>query len=255
MSSQFVESEVDSGVLHVRLNRPDRLNAVSEEMYRDLHATLDLAESTVVGSVLLSGAGRAFCAGADLKAHASRPRTTEERRAYVWSGQHFYRRLRRLDQPVVVAVHGHAVGAGAELALCGDVILCADDAVLRLPEIELGSFVGGGVTHRLPQLIGAQRAAALLLLGQPITGAQAAQWGMAMESVVPDRLLDRALEVAHQLASRPAEPMRRAVHALRSGARLSLDDALGLEGDALLSQMASAEWQHGVDRFQAEVGP
>jgi enoyl-CoA hydratase len=252
MTARFVEAWIDGPVLQVRLNRPDRLNAVSEEVYDALHEALDLADGPDVRVVVLSGAGRSFCAGADLKAHASRPRTGTELRAYVWSGQDVNRRLQRLRQPVVVAVHGHAIGAGAELALSGDLIVCADDAVIRLPEVELGSFVGGGVTHRLPRLVGSQRAAALLLLGQPMTGTQAAAWGVALEAVPPARLLDRVDELARLLASRPTASMQLAVDALRRGPSLSLDDALALEGNALIAQIGTEDWQQGVRGFATE---
>lgn len=237
-----------------RGSRPDRLNAVSEELYADLDRAIDLAEDAEVRAVLLSGAGRAFCAGADLKAHAERERTDAERRAYVWAGQRACRRLQLLDKPVVAAVHGHAIGAGAELALSADVLLMADDANLRLPEVGLGTFVGGGVSRNLPLLVGTMRAKQLMLLGRALTGSEAVDWGLAVEAVAAERLLDRAIDLARELAAAPAMSIRLAKHGLNRAGSTTLDDALVYEAEALLACMKTTDWDAGVQRFGAATG-
>lgn len=245
----FVPAHVDGGVLEIRLDRPERLNAVSEELYADLHRAIDAADGAGVGAVLLHGAGRAFCAGADLKAHATRERTQQERVAYVWAGQRACHRLQTLPVPVVAAVQGHAIGAGAELALSADLVVCAADATLRFPEVELGTFVGGGITARLPQLVGLARAKALIFLGQPVTAAQLHALGVALDVVEPEDLLDRARQLSQRLAALPPRSLRHAKALLNRGATSGVEEMLTAEAEALLACMVTADWTAGVDGF------
>jgi enoyl-CoA hydratase len=248
----YVTSTLDGPVRHVRLNRPERLNAVSEELYGDLEpALLEAAADPATRAVLLSGSGRAFCAGADLKAHAERERGPAERRAYVWAGQRVCRLLQRMPKPVVAAVHGHAIGAGAELAIAADVVVCADDAQLRLPEIGLGTFVGGGASQRLPLLVGQLRAKQLLLLGRPLTGAEAADWGLASEAVPAAELAERAAALARELAALPVRSLQLAKEALNRAGATTLDEALVFEAEGLLACMGEEAWSAGVEAFVA----
>jgi enoyl-CoA hydratase len=248
----YVRTWVDGRVRHVQLHRPDRLNAVSEELYADLEAVLEAAAVDAgLGAILLSGAGRAFCAGADLKAHADRDRDPDQRRAYVWAGQRVNRLLQRMPQAVVAAVHGHAIGAGAELAVSADVIVCTEDARFSFPEVGLGTFVGGGASRRLPQLVGQLRAKQVLMLGRPLTGHEAAAWGLATEAVPADHLDRRSAELAHELADQPARSLRLAKEALNRAADMTLDEALVYEAEGLLACMASDDWSASVHRFEA----
>lgn len=245
----FVASRRDGAVLHVRLQRPDRLNAVSDELYADLEVALADADDPTVRAVLLSGEGRAFCAGADLKNHASRERTPAEQRAYIWAGHRACRRLATLPKPVLTAVQGHAIGAGAELALSADLLVLAEDASFRLPEVGLGTFVGGGITHRLPLLVGQLRAKRLLLLGRAFTASEAAAWGLATEVVAPELLQEHATALAHEVAALPATSARLAKEGLNRGPEVSLDDALVFESEALLACMGSQDWSAGIAAF------
>ncbi|NNF38292.1 MAG: enoyl-CoA hydratase/isomerase family protein, partial [Gemmatimonadetes bacterium] len=142
-------------VLLLRLNRPERLNAVSPAMYAALNDTLrGVADDRSVRSLVVTGTGRAFCVGADLQAHGDAPLGRAARRAYALEAQEVNRRLQTLPQPVVAAVNGHAIGAGLELALSCDLIVVSRSAKLRLPEAALGTFVGGGVTYTLARRVG-----------------------------------------------------------------------------------------------------
>jgi enoyl-CoA hydratase len=246
----FVRLEVDGAVRHVVLDRPERRNAVSDELYADLERVLQqVAADPGAGAVLFSGAGKSFCAGADLKAHATRERTLEERRAYVWAGQRTARLLQTMPLPVVAAVHGHAIGAGAELALSADVVVVADDLQLGFPEVGLGTFVGGGLSQRLPLMVGQLRAKQLLLLERRLHGAELVDWGLATEAVAGDELLRRAGALAHELAERPAVSVRLAKEALHRAGAMSLDEALVYEAEGLLACMGSDDWSSGVDAF------
>ncbi|MGH2886077.1 MAG: enoyl-CoA hydratase/isomerase family protein [Solirubrobacteraceae bacterium] len=181
----------EAGVLRLTLNRPDRLNAVSEEMYAGLLDGLADADADAeVRCVVVSGAGRAFCVGADLKEHGAGRRDESSRERYVQLGQDVCARIQTIGKPVIAAVHGYAVGAGAEIAVAADFLLVAHDARLRFPEISIGTFIGGGVSHRLPRIVGLRRATALLMSGDWFTGAEAETWGLANSAPAGDELRD-----------------------------------------------------------------
>jgi enoyl-CoA hydratase len=246
----FVRTDANGGLRHVELQRPERLNAVSDELYAELEPALQaVANDPAARVLLLTGAGRAFCAGADLKAHADRERTPAERRAYVWAGQRVCRLLQTMPIPVLVAAQGHAIGAGAEMALSADVLVCAEDLRLAFPEVGLGTFVGGGASQRLPLLVGPMRAKQLLLLGRRLSGAEAVAWGLATEAVPADRLQARARELAEQLADLPSLSVGLVKRALGQAGRLSLDEALVHEAEGLLACMGSDDWSAGVHAF------
>lgn len=139
----------EGGVTVVTLNRPERLNAVSIEMYRALYRVLGRADrDREVRAVLITGAGRAFCVGADLKAHGEGPPPPAVRTRYIRLAQAVARRVQLLSRPVVAAVNGHAIGAGLELACSADFVVVAREAKLRFPEAALGTFVGAASPTR-----------------------------------------------------------------------------------------------------------
>lgn len=142
-------------MLVLTLNRPQRLNAVSLPMYEMLLGELRQAGSDRdVRCVVLTGQGRAFCVGADLKSHGEGPPTGAERQRYVRTAQRVNRRIQMGPTPVVAAVNGHAIGGGLEMALSSDFMVVADEAKLRFPEVALGTFVGGGTVYTLAERVG-----------------------------------------------------------------------------------------------------
>jgi enoyl-CoA hydratase len=232
-------------VLTLTLNRPARLNAVSEQMYRTLDAALrEAADDPAVRVVVLRGAGRAFCSGADLKAHAGTERTVEQRRAYAELAASVVRTVTTIRAPVVAAVHGYAIGAGAELAVSADFLLVAKDAVLSFPELSLGTYVGGGVTVQLPRLVGLARARDLLLTGRRINGTEAAGWGLAHRAVPAGELDAATGELTGRLAAAAPVPVALMKAHLRQPA--PLDAALRDEVTALVQCMGTADWAEGV---------
>lgn len=243
-------------VLLLTLNRPGRLNAVSAAMYALLVEALTVARDDAgVRSVVVTGAGRAFCVGADLRAHGDAPATPEMRRAYVESAQAANRLLQVLSKPVVAAVNGHAVGAGLELALSCDVVVVAADARLRLPEAALGTFVGGGVTYRLPARVGDLKARELLLLCPFVLGSEAVGLGLANRAEDAERVLPEALRLAEELARRAPASTARLKALLHEAPTLPRDEVLRREADALLACMDTRDWREGVDAFAEKREP
>jgi enoyl-CoA hydratase len=236
------------------LNRPDRLNAVNDELYHSLYTALvDLDADRNVRAVVLTGSGRAFCVGDDLKAHREGTRNSRDRAEYVHLGRQVCRQIQTMSTPVVAAVNGHAFGAGAEMAVSADFLIAAEEAILAFPEVNLGGFVGGGITQRLPQLIGLRKATELLLLGERFCGKQAFEWGLAYAAVPANQLLDTSISLAQTLAAKAPLSFAQLKTALRQG--LNLDETLEMETEVLLTIMNSKDWDEGVAAFAQRRSP
>jgi enoyl-CoA hydratase len=248
----------DDDVAVLRLNRPERMNAVVEEMYVDIQEALETACSSLeVRAIILTGSVRvrdgvekqAFCAGADLKKHDAGERTREQRRSYIELAHETTRRIHLAGKPVIAAVNGPARGAGAEMAVACDFILMADDATIAFPETGLGTFVGGGVTYHLPRIVGLVRARELVYTGRVLDGTAAAGMGLALASFPVGELMEQALALARLLASKaPASLALAKAHLQRSGTS-SLDEALRLEAEAILGLMETEDWKEGIRAF------
>lgn len=246
----------DGPVTSLVMNRPDRLNAVTEELYSSLAAAVAAAAADdQVRAVVLTGAGRAFCVGADLQGHGENARDESARRRYADLAQRAAAAIFDCRKPVVAAVNGHAIGAGLELALACDVSVVAEDGKLRLPEAALGTFVGGGVTFTLPERVGSTRAKQLLLLGEFFTGRDAVAWGVCTEAVAADAVVPRAVELARALAQRAPRSLALLKQLLHRAARRNVEAALADEREALLDCMRTADWKEGIDAFAARREP
>ncbi|MFQ5889615.1 MAG: enoyl-CoA hydratase/isomerase family protein [Gemmatimonadota bacterium] len=251
-----VLTERHDAVTVVRLNRPERLNAVSLPLYRSMLEELDRIEAEPsIRAVVITGAGRAFCVGADLKAHGKGDLTAGERRSYVATGQRVHRRIQTLPQPVVAAVNGHAIGAGLELALSCDLIVVARKAKLRLPELALGTFVGGGTVYTLAARVGMAKAKELLLLAEFLHGEEAVDMRLANRAVPADEVLETSLAMAGELAKRAPIPVALAKRLLDGVRHLDADAAMELEASALLECMATQDWREGIVAFHEKREP
>ncbi len=248
--------ETSGAVAWLTLNRPERLNAVSQELYvLLLEALLEAEVDAGVRIVVLRGAGRGFCAGADLKEYAAGRRGPDERRAYVELGQGACRRIQLLPKPVIAQVHGFALGAGMEIALSADFLLVAGDARLGFPEVSLATSVGGGITRRLPQLVGLMRAKELILLGRRFSGLDAAAWGLAFQALPAERLPAATETLAGQLAAMAPVSMGFAKAQLEAAFSQDLDEALVSEAGALNACMETNDWTEGVAAFAGRRSP
>lgn len=238
-----VDVTFGEGVAQIRLNRPERLNAVAPALVDDLLRALDTVAASDARAVVLSGAGRAFCAGHDLK----EPAPEGDSRARLERLQDVTRRLRGLRQPVIAAVHGYAIGAGAEFALGCDLILAAEDAVFAFPEPGLGLSVTGAASRLLPQLVGPLKAKELLLLGERVTAAAALELGL-VNAVVPD-VLAAAHDWARRIAGQPPGAVALAKRAL--DAADDLETALELEVSHALITEHTPEVARSAEAFRS----
>ncbi|KZB87357.1 enoyl-CoA hydratase/isomerase family protein [Amycolatopsis regifaucium] len=244
-----VDYALDDGIAIIWLNRPERLNAVVAELVDDLLEALDAVAKSDARAMVLAGRGRAFCAGHDLK----EPTPEGDSRPRLDRLQDVTRRLRGLRQPVIAAVHGYAIGAGAEFAMGCDLILAAEDAVFAFPEVSLGLSVTGAASRLLPLLVGPLKAKELLLLGERVSGAKAHELGLVNAALPADDLMDTALDWAGRIAAHPAAAATMAKRALDSGIDSSLDAALELEVSHALITEHSAEVAASAEAFRSRT--
>ena len=255
MAYETILYEMKNGIAEIRLNRPHRMNAVTQTLYDELNDALGVAEADKDARVvLLTGEGRAFCVGADLKEHKT-GRTAFDRRQYLQGEQIVCKRLMLLSKPVIAAVNGYALGAGAEVAMASDFILMAESAQIGLPEISIGNYLGGGVTYLLPRLVGLAKARELVFLGERIKGEEAVRIGLANRVLPDDGFLDGAREFAQRVASKAPFSMQLAKEQLNMAAERTLDAALTAELEGMMFVGTTQDWQEGIDAFAEKRKP
>jgi enoyl-CoA hydratase/carnithine racemase len=246
-----VDYEVADGIARVHLNRPHRLNAVVPRLVEDLCDALDAAADDNVGAVVLSGRGRAFCSGHDLR-HKEPPVPETERRRRLQRVQDVTRKIRRAPYPVIAAVHGYALGAGCEFALCSDLVVASRSAEFGFPEVDVGLSVTGGISHVLPLAVGLARAKELVLLGERFGAERAERLGLVNWVVEPDELEGVALEKASKLRDRPFLARALAKYALDRGAQAGIDAAYEVEVDHALMTTRSDDVARAAELFRSK---
>jgi 2-(1,2-epoxy-1,2-dihydrophenyl)acetyl-CoA isomerase len=245
------------GVRTITLNRPDKLNAFNEEMNGALRAALAGAAGDSVRAVLLTGAGKGFCAGQDLSDRVQ----SEDGQApdlgqtieALWNP--LVRAIRALPKPVVCAVNGVAAGAGANLALSCDIVLAARSARFIQAFCRLGLVPDSGGTYYLPRLVGEARAKGLALLGEALSAEQAQSWGLIWKAADDDKLMAEAGKLAGHLATQPTYGLGLAKRAVHASADNSLDAQLDLERDLQREAGRSPDYAEGVRAFLEKRPP
>ncbi len=203
----LVEIEVAEGVGTITLNRPESRNALSGELTSLLDdAIVALDARTDVGAIILTGADPAFCAGFDLRALSTELRSVQQNRQR--SPVKHLGLMPEHDTPIIGAINGAAVTGGLELAMCCDFLIASERARFADTHARVGAMPGGGMTIRLPQLIGIDRARRMTFTGDFIDAQTACQWGLVVEVVPHDALMDRAREIAATIAAIPPENVR-----------------------------------------------
>jgi enoyl-CoA hydratase/carnithine racemase len=251
MTGTVLTEDAGDGVRVVTLNRPQRLNAITPEMLEDLIAALQAADrDAAIRAVVLTGAGRAFCAGDDLKEFGSQSKDEGSTRAYIERIQDVTRAMLFGDKPVIGAIRGWAVGGGLEWMINCDFAIAAEGTRFFFPETSLGVFVTGGVTDLLPRLVGLQRARALIMLSERFDAAQALEWGL-LSKVVPDaELMPEALALARRIAALPMEPVRALRRILAGRAGEGLEAAMDAETEATIRGFLDPETAKRVAAFR-----
>jgi enoyl-CoA hydratase/carnithine racemase len=243
--SGSVRLETNAQVAVLTLDRPDKLNALTSEMTAELTGHVAAVnENPAIRAIVLTGTGRAFCAGSDISELDNYPTPWE-----FGLRQDYGDVLRTLRKPVIAAVNGHALGGGLELALACDIRIAAETATFAAPEIKLGWIGGSGQSALLAHSIGPSNAALMLLTGDPVDAATALRWGLVSEVVPPDTLLDRARELAAVIASRAPVAAQTAKLNLRAAYEMPLTRAIDYERHLQTICFATADAAEGRTAF------
>lgn len=261
MRYETIQVETESGIGHIVLNRPTKLNAQNPLMGVELReAFARLAADGEVRVVILSGAGeRAFSVGADIGEYSAGAWNANDG-GQMWAhfsqmAESYADALAQLPKPTIAAVRGYALGAGLELALCCDVRLAAADAKFGFPEVKLGIFPGMGGTQRLPRLVGPARAKDMIFSGEMVNADQALQMGLVSEVVAPEALLEESRRMAERLKVGAPLAIAAAKSAIDRGADLPLPQALQLERDLFAFICTSEDSREGARAFAEKREP
>jgi enoyl-CoA hydratase/carnithine racemase len=254
MSFATVTIDREAPLAILRLNRPERLNAVSRELIEDVIGALDALEADAdVRAIVLTGAGRAFCAGADL----AERRTLDERAVLVHRKRvvALFDRVARCETPLVAAVNGAAYGGGAELALLCDVILAAEEAVFRFPEVALGIIPGGGGCYTLVRAVGKYRAKELVLTARKVPAAEALGLGLVSRVLPAGQLVVEARALATAIAENAPLAVRQAKRALDFAADHDFASSLAFETEAYHACVHTADRREALQAFAEKRPP
>lgn len=258
MSDRFktILFELSGPAARLTLNRPDRLNSFTVEMHEEVAAALSEVEAADVRVLLLTGAGRGFCAGQDLSDRSVSPGGAADLGASL---EEYYnplvRRLTSLACPVICAVNGVAAGAGANLALAADIVVAARSARFIQSFANIGLVSDSGGTWILPRLVGQARALGLALTGEPISAETAEAWGLIWKTVDDDDLVNAADQLVERFAAAPTQGLAAIKRAIRSSLNRDLDGQLDLERDLQRELGRTADYQEGVAAFLAKRTP
>ncbi|MES2562065.1 MAG: enoyl-CoA hydratase-related protein [Pseudomonadota bacterium] len=251
-SSIAIEKRTE-GIVQIRFNRPDRLNALGVEMTDALERAINDAIATHARVLLVRGTGRAFCAGADLKERRTmdEPARIKHNRAINTAVD----ALAAAPMPTIAVINGLALGGGCEIALACDLRYAAEDAQIGLTEARIGAIPGAGGTQRMPRVIGAARALELMLTGEPVSGKRAQEIGLVHAALAEDELDAHVGRIARLIASRSPhgeQTIKRLVH---RGLEGTLAEGLVLERAALQQILTSADYAEGLAAFAGKRPP
>lgn len=252
MSYQHIVVSTEGNIGQITLNRPEVLNALNRATMDELVDALEgFDRDDALGCMVITGAGRAFAAGADVKEMATATA------AQMLSGYRFqqWERIRAVTKPLIAAVHGYAFGGGCELAMLCDMIVAAETAQFGQPEINIGLMPGAGGTQRLTRAIGKYRAMELILTGRPISARQAEAWGLVTRVVAAELYLDEAKRLAHEIASKPAVALRLAKQAILKAHDTHLEGGLDYERKCFYLLFSTEDRTEGINAFLEKRQP
>ena len=258
MSYASILFEVADGVATLTLNRPDKLNSFTSDMHAEVRDALFRVKSdTSVRCLLLTGAGRGFCAGQDLSDRAVAPgqEMPDLGQSIETNYNPLVRTLRALEMPVIAAVNGVAAGAGANIAFACDLVLAGRSASFIQAFCKLGLVPDSGGTWFLPRLVGTQRAMALAMLGEKVTAEEAERLGMIYKVVDDAELMPTATALARQLATQPTKGLAFIKKAIYASTTNTLDEQLDLERDLQRAAGRTADYREGVAAFLEKRAP
>lgn len=248
---QTILVTLNAGILTVTLNRPDKLNALNAQVLDELADIFVKASSDdAIKGVLITGNGKAFCAGADISQLAELDAETGIE--FSKRGQFVFRLLEQLGKPSLAAINGFAFGGGCELAMAATLRIAAEKAVFSQPEVKLGVIPGYGGTARISRLIGEARALDLCLTGRAIKAEEALSFGLVSEVVSSEKLLNRSEEILAGILAMAPLAVKSVIEVIHAGYNLPLEDALHLEATHFGLLCGTQDKNEGVTAFLAK---
>jgi len=250
MEFECIMYEKEAGIATIKLNRPKVLNAMNKQLWLDFQAALeDVKQDPETKVLIITGEGRAFSTGADLK--DSKDRTIEQYRDYLVELQEASRKIIRFEKPTIAAINGYALGSGYELALACDIRLAAEEAKIGSPEAKVTSSVTGGAMRLVQELIGPGKARELLFTSEYIDGKEAERIGLVNKAVPLDMLMDEARAIGEKIAANSPfsiHMIKRGLNMAREG--VSLDSLMDYEIEACLACVFTKERQESLEEFE-----
>jgi len=250
MDFECIIYEKNAGIAIIKLNRPKVLNAMNKQLWLDFQAALkDANADSAVKAVIVTGEGRAFSTGADLK--ESKTRSIEDYRDYLEELQEASRKILKFEKPTIAAINGYALGSGYELALACDIRLAAEEAQIGSPEARVTSSVTGGALRLVQDLVGPGKAKELLFTAENIDGREAARIGLVNRAVPADQLMAEAVAMAEKIAANSAfsiKMIKKGLHLAQGEA--SLEAIMDFEVEACLACVSTKERQTSLQDFE-----
>lgn len=253
MSDQLLIEWPQKAICVLRLNRPEKYNALSRQLVAELRVAVAKLKNSEARALVLTGSGKGFCSGADLKERKGM--SDEEKYVHNRAISALADEIAGLSLPTICAINGLALGGGCELALACDIRFAAENVSIGLTEARIGAIPGAGGTQRLPRVVGVPRALEMMLSGEPIASEKALEWGLVNDIVHSKELDEFAIEFANRLGSRSRRAsalLKRVVH---KGLESTLQEGLELERLAITEILASRDYAEGLAAFAEKREP
>ena len=247
---RYIVYEKRDGVAWITLNDPEKLNRLSYEMRKELKEALeDASRDESVRVVVLKGAGKAFCAGADIRAFLEMTPLDALKRAKEVGTSTLAKIIRETPKPFIAAVHGYCLGGGFELAMACDIIIASEDAVFGSPEVNVGVIPGGGGTQILPRLVGEKKAKELIFTGDRITAKEALELGIVNRVVPLDKLMEAVNEFIEKIKSKSPIVIAAAKEAINASLEMPLSEGLKYEMQIFAQLFSTEDQKEGARAF------
>ena len=255
MGFDTVIYEREDHIAVITMNRPKSMNAINNKFIKELKQVFDEIEGDPeTGAVIITGTGKAFAAGADIK-EIQGIGSPADAHAFVSEIQALFCQIENLEKPVIAAVNGLAFGGGCEITLACDLRIAAENAFFGLPEIKIGVLPGAGGTQRLPRLVGVGRAKEILFTGDPIDAAEAYRIGLANRVVPLDSLMDESKKLASDLMNRPGYAFKMIKGCVNNGLNMDLKSALAYEARCFEFLFSTEDQKEGMKAFVEKRKP
>lgn len=258
MTYNTIQFEIADGAARLTLNRPDRLNSFTVEMHQEVRDALDRIEADkTVRTLLITGAGRGFCAGQDLSDRAVAPGSDAVDLGESVEKRYnpLIRTLTSLPMPVICAVNGVAAGAGASIAFACDIVIAAKSAKFIMSFANIGLVPDSGGSWAMPRLVGQARALGMALTGDPVMAEQAADWGLIWKCVEDDQLAGDTNALIEKFAAAPTRGLAETKKLIRTALTRPLNEQLDMERDQMRALGQSDDYKEGVDAFMNKRKP